>query len=522
MRIPFLLQSKPFRVTILSIFFLEMLSFCAWALPSFGNIAYLILLAVILVLSLEDLRYGVGIALAELLIGSHGYLFSFGTDLSIAIRHGIVLILLTVTVLRSIQEKELRFFQSSLFWPWVVLNSAVLFSIVWGAFLGNQFSNIFFDANAFGFTLLAFPLWQAVKSRADLEFLLQVSVAALIMSVVKVLFLLYAFSHRLWWMLEELYKWVRDTRIAEVTIVTEQFYRVFLQSNIYAIVALLTTSIWTTWLFAQYGFRDFVRTKRFWALFSFLAILFASVLISFSRSNWLGLSVGALSVPFVLLFSQSGWIKKTFLIALTMLASLLFSLVIVTAVVLFPYPQPGGPFDASSLISRRAFTFAGEAGVSSRWQLLPPLWDAVLRHPVLGSGFGTTVTYITEDPRIRAQSPSGEYTTFAFEWGYLDLWLKMGIIGLIAYISLVVVILRGAGKFFLKAKRFGAKAMDLALIQGLTAGAFALFATHAFSPYLNHPLGIGYLLFFALVVEVITDDGTEILEAEELTISAIF
>ena len=55
----------------------------------------------------------------------------------------------------------------------------------------------------------------------------------------------------------------------------------------------------------------------------------------------------------------------------------------------------------------------------------------------MGRGFGATVTYQTRDPRILADNGSGEYTTYAFEWGWLDIWLKLGIFGLAAYFLLI-------------------------------------------------------------------------------------
>jgi UDP-N-acetylmuramoyl-L-alanyl-D-glutamate--2,6-diaminopimelate ligase len=48
--------------------------------------------------------------------------------------------------------------------------------------------------------------------------------------------------------------------------------------------------------------------------------------------------------------------------------------------------------------------------------LLPILFDGVKRHPVLGSGFGATVTYKSSDPRVVAAT-GGVYTNYAFEPG---------------------------------------------------------------------------------------------------------
>ena len=78
-----------------------------------------------------------------------------------------------------------------------------------------------------------------------------------------------------------------------------------------------------------------------------------------------------------------------------------------------PRPRRG---ERASFLGGRAFSFAGEAAANSRWNLLPILNAAGMEHPLLGSGLGRTVTYITEDPRLLVDNPTGEYTTFAFDF----------------------------------------------------------------------------------------------------------
>jgi O-antigen ligase len=89
-------------------------------------------------------------------------------------------------------------------------------------------------------------------------------------------------------------------------------------------------------------------------------------------------------------------------------------------------------------------------------------------------------------------SPDGQFTTYAFEWGYLDILLKIGLAGLVVYLLLIVKIWRSGWSL-------GREGDFMPF--GLLLGIAALLATNFFSPYLNHPLGIGYLLlcstFFA-------------------------
>ena len=243
------------------------------------------------------------------------------------------------------------------------------------------------------------------------------------------------------------------------------------------------------------------KTTNTWIWLCFGGFLFSSLLISFSRSNWVGIIVAALCVPVIVwlsknkfwttvLISYSGWVLMGVL-----------SIIIITSIVLFPYPSPSGPFSAGSLISKRALTISGEAGVSSRWQLLGPLWEQVSKNMLIGAGFGKTVTYVTKDPRILAQNPTGQYTTFVFEWGYLDLWLKFGLFGLFVYAYFVLLILKHSYRVLSDGFN-GENKYKLAVYQGIILGGIGILVVHAFSPYLNHPLGIGYLLFWASIVDI--------------------
>ncbi len=126
-----------------------------------------------------------------------------------------------------------------------------------------------------------------------------------------------------------------------------------------------------------------------------------------------------------------------------------------------------------------------EAAVRSRWDLLPPLGREIIKHPIIGSGFGTTVTYKSSDPRAVQVNPGGIFTTYAFEWGFLDIMLKIGLTGLIVYLLLI-------GKIWRSGWRLGQSGEFISF--GLLLGLGALLATNFFSPYLNHPLGIGYII----------------------------
>ena len=126
-----------------------------------------------------------------------------------------------------------------------------------------------------------------------------------------------------------------------------------------------------------------------------------------------------------------------------------------------------------------------------------PLLNKIKLHPILGSGWGTLVTYESFDPRIvTAKNPKGEYTTFAFELGYLDLLLKFGLAGVLSFLYLICQLLIKIKKTAINT----ANEFDKYFLLGLLLGLVALTITHAFSPYLNHPLGIGYIIVLYTII----------------------
>ncbi|MCI0479043.1 hypothetical protein L0Y59_00660, partial [Candidatus Uhrbacteria bacterium] len=322
--------------------------------------------------------------------------------------------------------------------PWIALAALIGWAVVRGAWRGNE--ALFGDANAWAYLLLLFPVVD-IATRDGARLIRQASdafVAALVWLPVKTLLLLYVWSHGIRSLSQPLYLWVRRTGVGEVTLVTGNLFRVFIQSQVYAIIGLLASTM-----------RIVDGTKdRFRILAIFVAIGSSlSLLISLSRSLWVGLIAGVSSVFLLTLFVP--WSKPLFPIttnrmtgvrALTVVvASFVCGLTLIGAVVAFPYPH----VDVGSLKT----LFSSRSGVSdaaaeSRWNLLPVLGDKILEAPLLGSGFGATVTYASKDPRILAQHPDGMYTTYAYEWGWLDHWIKFGILGIPVMLWLLLSIIR--------------------------------------------------------------------------------
>jgi len=545
------LFGKKIRITFLFIFLAELFSIFGYLLPDFNNFAFLIIIFLALILSLINLEYGIWIIFAELFIGSKGYLFAFEQDgFLISIRIALWLVIMAVWLGKIISnwinspvgEKKLqiKFFKSSYFYYFIILFLFIAWGIINGILNHNGFSNIFFDFNGWLYFTLAFPVYSvfkksttnyfgiqknnsAIHAKSEIQSkrakpwipafagmtgaarltspintILQIFTACILWLSFKTLFLLFAFSHNITSITSELYRWTRVTGVGEITQMQGGFYRIFFQSHIFILIGLFVFILLLTKIINKEEENDkkLIISSPAIALaaagyFLLLTLLLSIVLISFSRSFWVGLIIGLLIYWFIdLLVYKTSW-KKLFQISGTLLICAIMSIGLIIAIVKFPYPNPTGGFSTAELLSERAGQISGEAGVSSRWALLPELWDEIKQSPILGQGFGATVTYKSSDPRVLESSPTGEYTTYAFEWGWLDIWLKLGLLGLISYLALLTkIIIDGI---------FRNKAKDK-IIYGLTIGLIVISAVSIFSPYMNHPLGIGYLILCAAII----------------------
>lgn len=479
--------NRKFYLILGIIFLAELFSLFGYILSDFRQISFLLIILIFSIISLHKFEYGLLIILAELFIGSKGYLFYFnydGTFISIRIALWIIIMSIWIAKLIIILLKEkkvkIEFLKFSYSKYYFVLFLFIIFGFINGILHKNELSNIFFDFNGWMYFLLVFPFYSIIKLKENIINILRLASASLIWLSAKTLFLLFIFSHNMIGAMNGLYGWVRQSGAGEITHMQGGFYRIFFQSHIFILAGFFIILF-----FIVKYFENFKNIKKeFIFLFILSSLFLSSILISFSRSFWIGLSLG-LVIFSIFIFKLHGF-KKLFFTFIILFAISIISLTILFSIIKFPYPSIDRNFNAINLFSERISRITGEAAVSSRWSLLPELYKEISDDPILGKGFGFTVTYKTSDPRIIETTANALYTTYAFEWGWLDIWLKLGFLGLISYLVLICKM------FFdsIKIKDINQKY----LVLGISTGLAVIVVVSFFSPYMNHPLGIGYLL----------------------------
>ncbi|MFH1712995.1 MAG: O-antigen ligase family protein, partial [Candidatus Jacksonbacteria bacterium] len=311
--------------------------------------------------------------------------------------------------------------------------------------------------------------------------------AAIAWQFIAAVSLLFLYGHLdiFWRGLIPFYAWFRDQRIIEAGLYKYNFYRVFMQSGIWALTGFfIFLSLWLK-------SRKPKLIKKF-SIFNFqttiLIFILTTLIISLSRSFWLAGFFTFIAFIIFYLYKKKPKLKTLLHQSINLAAILIASFAIIAITLLIPIGQIPGLKSLSFLEERTTET--EEPAISSRWDLLPVLWQKIKPDFLLGRGFGATVTYKTSDPRYLQAHPNNPYyTTFAFEWGWLDIWYKIGLLGLLTYALLIGSILkRGVKVLSISSKS------NIYLYQGLFFGLIALIIVNFFTPFLNHPLGIGYLL----------------------------
>lgn len=473
----------PYFFMLILILLTELLSFTAYFLPAWQIYLLAAALIAVFLLSLYSLEAGLLIAVTELVIGSKGHLFSaaigsFPVSLRLVIWLALMLASLIFISRRGWKTSWQQFGQVFRFWPFLLaLSFFILLAFIQGWSQSHMLAEIMADGNAWFYLTLIVPIL-LVYSRSSSEArqrLGQVFLTAVIWLSFKTLALLFIFSHNLV-IMPDIYLWVRRSGIGEITAMGGGWQRIFIQSQVYAPIAFFLT-LWP--LVTQ------TRRSRWYlvARLTILSLLLSVIVVSMSRSFWLAFAVAALVAVVWNWWGQwARWVRVILYSGVAMLGALL----LIFLVVKFPYPDPQAGLSADALAARLDFS-GNEAALASRWALLPQLWQEIQEAPILGQGFGATVSYYSQDPRVLAQNPDGWYTTYAFEWAYLDTWLKLGLLGLLPYLGWLFYLLFN----LMQAERGRLNS----LYPALGAGLLFLLVVNIFTPYLNHPLGLSFVLF---------------------------
>lgn len=456
------MQKRNYLLILGLIIIFELLSFLAYFFPFLTPYILLIIFCLTFYFSFKNLKTGLLIALVELVIGSQGHLFSINIfNFSLSLRMVIFAAIMSTFVYHLFKIKKIEIPFKKIYLSLFLFTLLALLLAILNNF---EFNNIYNDFNSWLFFLYLFPVSLSFRKRKHFDKLIKVFFLASFWLAIKSLILLFIFSNNFSFIFD-LYHWLRRARIAEITAFSGAWPRIFLQSHIYSLVAFI--------------FLIIPHEKNIKALnypkIAINSIFLSVIIISFSRSLWLALIASLLvSIPFVIYYLKT---KLNWLIELSL--TLICAFIIIISINNISFKTKTSEFSLN-LITERANISQDESALSSRWSLLPEMWQEIIKKPILGYGFGKTITYQSYDPRVLETNQSGWYETYAFEWAYLDLWLKLGLGGLLTYLFLLFTLIK---------KAYKNNYLSLAVV------ILSLSIVNVFTPYLNHPLGMMIIIF---------------------------
>ncbi len=457
----------------------EVLSFFGWRFPVLGVIGWVGIVGCIGFVALKRPEIALGIVIAELILGGKGYLFSVPVgSADISLRLGIFLVIFCIWAIQALRTKNLWGTQKSFQWLWLGWIAIAAWAAVVGVVRNHGVHAVFEDANAFLFLGLA-PAFGLLQTREHFYTVLRWAVAAIIILALKTALVQGLFSHYPSTELVLLYKWVRDTGVGEITYIIGHLYRVFFQSHIYGLLAFFT----------GIGLAIAQPHRRWWWA-GFAGLGAFAVVVSLSRSFWLG---GLVAISFGIGGALFQHVQPKTFVRVGMYAGFAMLVALLGFQWMLNFPGLWGGGGSGGTLVRARSDIQTESAASSRRELLPVITKAIFTHPILGSGFGTALTYQTKDPRVNTtkQAQGVPYTTTAFELGYHALAMQFGILLFIAWLGLLA-------RFFYRAFQAGrTQFAEQPIVSGLFLSVLAVSTLHLTTPYLNHPLGFGFFFLLA-------------------------
>jgi len=201
--------------------------------------------------------------------------------------------------------------------------------------------------------------------------------------------------------------------------------------------------------------------KKDWCYIAAWILGAIGLLLSFSRAGWLGLSVAVL---IYLIFAADKKIRKIALGA-----------VIVMIIVIVSTPN---------LRWRFILPFYGERSASSRTELWQSGWKGIKQSPIFGLGLnGYSNNYRTLQTDTTLPDHNFPHNIF------LDLWVEIGLIGLVSFIGITFIVLRQGFKNRNDAIKLGVALFFIALlVQGQID-----------NPYFKNDLALVFWTVLALI-----------------------
>lgn len=484
-------KSKEFiqgiRLMVYAFFVFTLLSILGFVWPIISNLVFFLIIVSAIYFSLIKIEYGFLFLIFEFLIGHEGHLFELaGLSLRLSL---FLTVMLIWFIQKIIDKKERRFFVQFLKSPDLAMFLVFFFVIILGLFQGMIAHDPIFaikDFINYSYLFLIFPFIDIFKKQDFFKNVFKMSQASVIGLSILTIIVFILFVTNLTQVHDQFYWWWRSVVIGKATDTGNGFFRIVSSAHLLILPLFL---IFLSFLIEnKKKFKD--KYKKYLIYLSVGASLM--LLINFSRAYFLGILIG-------LIFLLKGINWQRWLI----FSCLIIFLLVAEFGLLFGLVSGGAALQGLGFFKDRISTILSpdqEISSLTRMTILPVLINMIKESPIFGQGLGATVEYTD---LLTGQ----DKTTFHLDWGYLEIWVELGLFGLIAYALLLISIFYQGWQTIKKLKNH---VFEKRLVIGLLAGLASLIIASLTGPFLFHPIGIFYLVLTAAIIISIKEDEFKI------------
>ena len=242
------------------------------------------------------------------------------------------------------------------------------------------------------------------------------------------------------------------------------------------------------------------RTKFFWLFV--IATLYTSLILTYTRGAWVALFLSGIFVVILLfIYERKFLFNKRFsiILVLTVLASL---------TVIFSFPNPLN-LNKRNIFKRSTSIIHLKSSASQRILIWSSAIEMIKEKPFLGTGVGNFGVYYPEaQGKFLSRKENKNYipqtnrSTKAHN-DYLQIWAETGILGIISFLTILIILYREIINF-LKREKGGGLTFSSTFIIFFT-GAISSFLIHATVSFPFHIVqnGMVFWLLFALTEKII-------------------
>lgn len=455
------------RFLVYAYFIFQFLSILGRTWPELQEIIFLLIIIATIFFSWRKIEYGFLFLLFEFLAGHEGHCFSFR---GISLRLSLLLVIMFIWFFKKFYPPKFFFKKlknlipldkSPLSFALLAFLFVIIFSLCRGWFINSKFLALK-DFLNYSYFFLIFPLSEIIGKRFFQKRSKQIIQAGIIGISLLTIIILFLFATGLVNVHDQFYWWWRQTVFGKATLADNNFFRIVSSAHLLILPFFLI-------LLSLVAHR-FTRKKGI----IFLAVLASlTLLINFSRAYFLGLFFGLIFLAQGLKFKK--WMAFFLIVVIFLVAEF--------GVLNFLINQ--NPNMIYLRERMKSITSPDdELSASTRLNILPRLLKKIKEKPIFGYGLGSTISYL--NPLSQKQD-----ITFHIDWGYLEIWLELGLLGLVLYLFILFIIFYQGRQLFKKARgNIGLQR----LIIGMGAGLLSLVVATITGPYLFHALGIFYLI----------------------------